>query len=120
MITARFSAILKKSVHFLVAAIACVGLIFSSAYPAFAAGQGTPTSPTQGETQLPKIIDRSEDAAKTGIDSMKEVAKRSEQGLNEVQGAADYDKMQRPENSQEATSFIDQVKETLEKANPMN
>lgn len=106
--------------RFIAIAFACGLLLFSSAYPAMAAGRSTPTNPTEGETQLNKILDKSEEAAKSGLSSMRDVEKRSERGLNEVQADADYSKMQRPENSQNATSVIDQIKESFDKVTPNN
>jgi hypothetical protein len=70
----------------------CAGLIlFLTALapnPAFAAT----SSPKEGTVQLDEITAASEDVAKAPISS-KEVQNRSEAGLNEVQGAADADKM---------------------------
>ena len=120
MISLNVKALLKNATRFLIAAIACVSLLFSSTMPAMAAGKTTPANPTEGEAQLTKILDESEDAAKEGRSSLQEVAERSERGLNEVQGSADYDKMKRPENSQNATSFIDPLKEGLKDASPKN
>lgn len=116
----NLNSFLKYATRFLIAAIACVSLFFASVTPALAAGKAAPAKPTEGEAQLTKILDESEDAAKEGRSSLQEVAERSERGLNEVQGSADFDKMKRPENSQGATSFIDTIKEGMKEASPKN
>jgi hypothetical protein len=71
----------------------CAGLIlFLTAMPstpAFAAR----SSPQDATVQLDGITAASEDVAKSAPLGEKQVEARSEEGLNEVQGAADADKM---------------------------
>jgi hypothetical protein len=71
----------------------CAGLIlFMTAMPtspAFAAR----SSPQDATVQLDEITAASEDVAKSLPLGEKQVEARSEEGLNEVQGAADADKM---------------------------
>jgi hypothetical protein len=46
---------------------------------------------------------------------LEETQQRANEGLNSVQGAADIEKMKRPENSQQAKTVEDQVKNALGK-----
>lgn len=100
---------LWRSLRLFVAACVCVLMLVSNATPAysfpnpFAPDKPAQSSdPKKGEDKLQgieegaqKTIDRSQDLL-----SGKEVTKKSEEGrLNEVQGAADIDKMKRPSNS---------------------
>lgn len=100
---------LWRSLRLFVAACVCVLMLVSNATPAysfpnpFAPDKPAQSSdPTKGEDKLQgieegaqKTINRSQDLL-----SGKEVTKKSEEGrLNEVQGAADIDKMKRPSNS---------------------
>lgn len=124
-----------KSVHFnlsalwrglrlFVAGCACALILFSNALPAYSlpnpfADRNTPasTNPTEGEDQLldiekgaQKTVNRSQDLL-----SGKEVIEKSNEGINEVQGAADADQMKRPSNSQGET--IEEIlEEKLEEA----
>lgn len=109
----HFSAsALWRSVRLFMAACVCALMLFSNASPAysfpnpFSSNDAAPTSsPTKGEDQLLGI---EEGAQKTAIRqqdplSGKVVTDLSNEGLNEVQGAADIDKMKRPSNSQGET-----------------
>jgi hypothetical protein len=124
-----------KSVHFnlsalwrglrlFVAGCACALILFSNALPAYSlpnpfTDRNTPasTNPTEGEDQLldiekgaQKTVNRSQDLL-----SGKEVMEKSNEGINEVQGAADADQMKRPSNSQGET--IEEIlEEKLEEA----
>lgn len=112
-----------KSVHFnlfalwrtlrlFVAGCACALILFSNALPAYSlpnpfSGNNTTESsnPTKGED---KLLDIEEGAQKTvnrsqDLLSGKEVTEKSNEGINEVQGAADADQMKRPSNSQGET-----------------
>jgi hypothetical protein len=106
---------LWSSLRLFVAGSVCALMLFSNATPAFslsnpfASDKADKTvqqsSPTQGEEQLKgiekgaqKTINRSQDLL-----SGDEVIKKSNEGLNEVQGAADLDQMKRPSNSQGET-----------------
>lgn len=86
----------------------CAGLILlltaMPTNPAFAKSSPTKSSPqdTPATVQLDEITAASEDVAKALPLGEKEVEARSGEGLNEVQGAADADKMikaARPEQS---------------------
>lgn len=118
MITTYFYTHILRPLRLLVVAFTCALLLFFNAAPTLAAGTTSYSKPSEGETQLKKVYDESEKSLNSGLDSMQEVSKRAERGVNEVQGGADLDKMSTPENSQDATTFKDQVKKALDKVTP--
>jgi hypothetical protein len=85
--------IIRRFSRFFIAV--CAGLIFLltavPTNPAFAAKSSPQDTPAT--VQLDEITAASEDVAKAPPLGAKEVETRSEEGLNEVQGAADADKM---------------------------
>ncbi len=95
-------------------ALCCAFILFSQALPVMAIGS-TPSSPTQGEAQLDAVQKRSEDALKDPPLSLKQVQDKANEGINEIQGDADYQKMNRPGNSRQATSVEEQVENVLHK-----
>lgn len=99
---------------FLVIAFTCALIFLSSTIPTFAI-ESYQSEPTEGTTQLLETQRKTDEVAKSPPATLKEVQKKSNEGLNEVQGAADIEKMKRPENSQSATSVEDEVKSFLEK-----
>lgn len=87
----------------------CAMLVFGSTVPAYAAN--TPKSqPTEGAIHLDRISQRAEDVATSPPMTMNEAIKRSKEGLNEVQGAADKSKMIQADDSRPA------IVEDLERA----
>ena len=114
----RFKFSTLRLVRFLVAVCVCTLLLFSHPFPAYSAPvnpTGNQTAPTEGESQLLQIEREAQEAVLKDPYSREETQYKASQGLNEVQGAADLDKMKRPENSQGATSVEDKVKNALEK-----
>lgn len=109
----RLNSISKRAIRIIVAAFTCALLFFSSAYPAAAIGSQK-TNPTEGEANLNDIQRMTDTSVPNPPLTLKEVQERTQGGPNEVQGAADLDKMKNPENSQ-GTSFVDEVKEGLRK-----
>ncbi len=107
-----------QPIRVLLVLAACALLVFGSALPAAAAGSSPKSSPTSGEAQLKDIYDKSEESAQTGLRSMKQVQERANRGINEVQADADANKMKNPANSQNATSVIDKVKDSLNRVTP--
>ncbi|HIK03306.1 MAG TPA: hypothetical protein IGS40_01105 [Trichormus sp. M33_DOE_039] len=108
-----FSLVLRPF-KFVIIAFTCALLLLSSTIPAFAI-ESYQSEPTEATTQLLETQRRTDEVAKSPPPTLKEVQKKSNEGLNEVQGAADIDQMKRPENSQSATSVEDEVKSFLEK-----
>lgn len=114
----RFKSTLRLA-RFLVAVCVCTLLLFSHPFPAYSAPvnpTGTQNAPDEGESQLLQIEREAQEAVIKDPYSREETQYKANQGLNEIQGAADLDKMKRPENSQGATSVEDKVKNALEKA----
>jgi predicted PurR-regulated permease PerM len=111
---------LAPSIRTILVAFTCAILIFSTAFPALAGGKTAPTNLTKGEAPLNDIIDKSQDIIQNGIPSMEQVQKEANKGINEVQGSADSDKMNRPDNSRKAVSIEERIKTGLEKAEGKN
>ncbi len=111
----RFSGF-NRFVKSLFVATICALVLFTNAYPAMAIGS-TPSRPSEGETRLDGILEESQDAIRpeNALDA-DEVIRKANEGLNEVQGAADIQQMNRPENSRQATSAAEQVQRALGKA----
>lgn len=104
----------KSFSRFLVAIAFCALLLLSNALPASAI-ESYQSSPTEGETQLPGVIRKSEEVSRSAPRSQGELQRTQEgqAGLNAVQGTADAEKMNRPENSSGATSVETKIKEGL-------
>lgn len=113
----RFNMSALRPVRFLVAACICALLLLSNAFPA-SADPVNPTSstsnPQQGEANLQSIEKEAQKAVLKDPLSQEETKIKANQGLNEIQGSADSDKMSRPENSQDAISVEDKSKNFLE------
>ncbi|ELR98245.1 hypothetical protein [Gloeocapsa sp. PCC 73106] len=117
-----FNSIFAHSVRFLVATFACAWLFFSSASPA-AAMPNFPSRPSDGEVNLNEIQRRTDKTISDPPMTLEQVQKRSQGekgGINEIQGAADINKMERPDNSQEANipPVINDLKEALKDVTP--
>jgi hypothetical protein len=73
--------------------------------------RGTPPDPLKGESPLHPVP---QPDGKCNI-CKRRVQQEAVKGYNEVQGDADFDKMHRPDNSQDATSAAEKVENALEK-----
>ncbi|MBD2304694.1 low temperature-induced protein [Chroococcidiopsis sp. FACHB-1243] len=116
MRSVRFNLSALRPVRILFAICVSALLVFSQALPAFSAPinpSGSPTAPQQGEAQLRGIEKEAQEAVIKDPYSRKETQTKAQEGLNEVQGAADLNKMSRPENAK-ATSVEDKLKNALE------
>ena len=105
----KFNLSAQRLLRMLVAVCVCVFLFVSTAFPATAAT----SKPTQGEENLTQIELKSQKAAQSDPYSREKTQAEANQGINEVQGAADADKMKRPDNAN-ATSFEEQVENLVE------
>ncbi len=106
---------LVRPVRFLVVAFTCALLLLTNAFPAFAI-ESYQSHPTEATDQLNQIQRKTDELAKSPPPGIKEYQENtSEGGLNEIQGKADINKMSRPENSQDATTVEDEVKNILDK-----
>lgn len=110
-----FSSVLR-SLRVLMIAFACALVLFVNATPALAIGS-TRSNPTEGETRLDEIFEKSEDMLKSdnALDADK-VRQQANQGINEIQGSADVEQMNRPGNSRQATSAAEEVQQAAGKA----
>lgn len=103
---------LWSSLRLFVAACACALMLFANVSPAYSLpnpfapnNSAESSNPTKGEDKLlgieagaQKSVTREQDLL-----SGKEVTEKSNEGINEVQGAADADQMKRPSNAQGET-----------------
>ena len=102
-----------RPVRLLLTACVCALLLFSQTFPAYSA---TKSSPTGGEANLTKIEQEAQKAVLKDPYSFKETEEKANEGLNEIQGAADVEKMKRPSNTKEgAESIEEKVQKALEK-----
>jgi hypothetical protein len=92
--------LLKAQTYFNVAKVllstVLVAVLFFSNLSALAAQ----SSPTEGTAQLDEIFQKTEEALDSPAMSLEKIEERSKNGLNEVQGDANRDKMIRSENSE--------------------
>ena len=117
MRSVRFNLSALRPVRILFAICVCALLVFSQASPAFSDPvnpTGSPTAPQQGEAQLRGIEKEAQEAVIDKPYSLEKTQKKAQEGSNEIQGAADLDKMSRPETSQDAVSVEDKSKNFLE------
>jgi hypothetical protein len=110
---ARAKSFLSRSARFLAIAFACTLLMFSNAFPAFAISS-KPSNLTEGEAHLDDIQMKSEEILKKNPLNLEETQAEANKGINEVQGAGDANDMNRPSNSRQAKSAVEQVTEALE------
>jgi hypothetical protein len=90
-----------RPVRFLFTALICTILFFASVTPAQAAYLPK-SKPTDGTTQLNKIDDKAQQEIDNPAMNLEEVEKRAQNGLNEVQGSADKNKMYTAKSSEPA------------------
>ncbi|MEG4458671.1 low temperature-induced protein [Microcoleus sp. N9_A1] len=98
----------KRFVRSLIAVCFCALMFVSNAFPAFA----VTSSPTKGEAQLTAIEREAQKAVLKDPMSLEETQEKANEGINEVQGDADSEKMKNPSNTR-ATSFEQQVKKAV-------
>lgn len=104
----NFNLPVKRFVRSLIAVCFCALMFVSNAFPAFA----VTSSLTKGEAQLTGIEKEAQKAVLKDPMSLEETQKKANEGINEVQGDADKDKMKNPSNTR-ATSFEQQVKKAV-------
>jgi hypothetical protein len=98
----------KRLVRSLIAVCFCALMFVSNAFPAFA----VTSSLTKGEAQLTGIEREAQKAVLKDPMSLEETQEKANEGINEVQGDADSEKMINPSNTK-ATSFEQQVKKAV-------
>lgn len=103
-----------RPVRFLLAALVCTTLFWTSVAPAQAGMfDNSKSKLTEGVEQLNKIDDKAQQAIDYPATTPEEIEKRSQGGLNEVQGAADKDKMYTSNSSVPAVGK--KIEEALDK-----
>jgi hypothetical protein len=113
---AGFSLSMLRPVRFVIVAIACTVLFFSNAFPAVATVGTKASNPKEATTQLLETQKRTDEAsAKPPLSAEDQIEATKGGGLNEIQGTADIEKQKRPENSGNATTVEDEVKNLLDK-----
>jgi hypothetical protein len=105
-----------RSLKVLTITFACTLILLSNAFPAMAI-EANRSKPTDKTAQLNTIERKSQKAVdpQRGVLTGEKATAESNAGLNEVQGAADADKMSTPGNSQDAVTVGDEIKNALEK-----
>ncbi len=78
------------------------------------ASQGS--DPTQGTTQMPETMKAAEDVAKSAPMSIEEIEERNKDGLNEVQGDADKDKMYKSNTNKPGPAIVQDIKKAIDNA----
>jgi hypothetical protein len=111
----NFSRIISNAVRAVLVVFICTLLVVSNALPAAAIGSSQ-SDQSEGATRLDKIFQKSEEVTKADPLSMEETQREANRGLNEVQGAADINQMNRPEDASQATTGKDQLQNALERA----
>ncbi len=106
----NFNLPVNRLVRSLITVCFCALMFVSNAFPAFA----VMSSPTKGQEQLLGIEKEAQKAVLKDPMSMQETQKKANEGINEVQGSADSEKMKNPSNTK-ATSFEQQVKKAVTK-----
>lgn len=108
---------LWRAMRLFVAACACAVILFSNVAPAYSLPNPfaptpdksvktePPSDPRGGEANLLDIEKGAQKTVNRDLDllSGEEVTRQSNEGLNEVQGAADIEEQKRPDNSQGET-----------------
>lgn len=107
--TTQFRSTFRAIARVFFAVCFCVLLTISHVLPAAAA----PNSSHKGTDSLPNVRNKSEQALKEEPRSRSKVQTEARKGVNEVQGGADAKRMNRPENSQQATTVEEKVRENL-------
>jgi len=99
-----------RPIHVLFSIVLSIILIFSNSGLALAAKS---SSLTKGTVQLDKIEQKTQEAIDSPTTSLKEIEKKGEGGINEIQGTADRDKMIRSKGTE--LPIVKQTEKALDK-----
>jgi len=112
----RFTLAKLRLLHLILVVFTCAFMYCQFTLPALAI-TSYQSDPTEGTTQLLETQRRTDEVGSRSTPLNREEVTDAHRGLglNEVQGDADIDKMQNPENSQSATSVKDEVEGLLKK-----
>jgi high-affinity K+ transport system ATPase subunit B len=111
---ANFIKAIVRSFRFVIVTALCITLLFSNTSIAQAIGTKK-SAPTEATDQLNQIQKQTDEVSRKAPLGLEETQAKTQKGLNEVQGDADKDKMKRPENSGNATTVEEQIKDVLGK-----
>jgi hypothetical protein len=114
----NFSKAISRIAQVCTIALTCALLFFANLAPANAApmnNTGANSDLTKGSERLDDVQKKSEEILRNPPFSLDRVQDESNKGLNEVQGAADIQDMNRPSNSKQATSIQEKAEQVLEK-----
>lgn len=121
MLKLDLRSLFTTSIRILMTVCFCAMIFAFNSVPAFA----VTSNPSDGTTKLNEIQKRTDDLTKSTDDiakqdrsvypSLKQVQSASKEGLNEIQGDADKDKMISPEDAKDATTVADSIKKTFSK-----
>lgn len=92
-------------------------LLTTSALPAFAVSGSSTSSLSEGLPNLENVWEDTEEFmySDNRMPDMQETQKRTDGGLNSIQGKDDADKMIQPEDAKGATTTLDNIKEGVDK-----
>jgi hypothetical protein len=99
-----------RPIRVLLSIVFSILLIFSSSVPALAA-KSSPL--TKGTVQLDKIEQKTQEAIDSPTTSLKEIEKKGDGGINEIQGRADSNKMIRSKGRE--LPVVKQTEKALDK-----
>ena len=102
-----------RPVQFIFTALICTILFVTTIAPAQAGMMSSKSKPTDGTTQLNKIDDKAQKTIDNPAMDLAEIEKRSQNGLNEVQGSADKNKMYKSDSSEPVVGK--QIEKALDK-----
>ena len=111
MLSDKFNNWLKSSVRLVLTIFVCGLLFVASAYPA----QAVSSKPTDGEANLNRIQEETDDVARSNPRGIEEVTEKAQSGTNAVQGGADAEKMVSPDETdattvkEKAANFFDNL-----------
>ena len=111
MLSDKFNNWLKSSVRLVLTIFVCGLLFVASAYPA----QAVSSKPTDGEANLNRIQEETDDVARSNPRGIEEVTEKAQSGTNAVQGSADAEKMVSPDETdattvkEKAANFFDNL-----------
>jgi hypothetical protein len=102
-----------RTVQFSIAALICsVALNFGTAAPSIAGS----SSITKGTEQLTQIDDKAAKIAERSSPmGLAEIEARSKNGLNEIQGSADKNKMYKADTSKPGPAIAEKIEKALDK-----
>lgn len=109
----------RRLVRLSVVITASVLLMLSTTDSALAFGNSNSTA-SEGTAQMNQLQQESKNAVRAEPRNSREVKRQAQQGPNEVQGDADLQGMNAPDNSQQATTVRQQAENALKKVTPGN